>query len=304
MAPTQCAARGQHRHHAAEAELPEPAGQEKIGGRLGDGIDDGERRQRRRAERRDHRETRRHSAGPPARAEQQQRGEDQVELFFHPERPGVAERVELRVRPEIVDRPQIQENVRQPEQRGQPRVDRAGGIRIEQPDKQAGRNHRKRQRGRQTLEPARVEIQEEVAKRQPRSIQQRKRDDEPGNDEKDIDAEIAAGQHRMFEMVRDDRNDGDCPQPIDGWKIGMAFLPDRASDRPAGLPAARRFQVCAAAVTRRPALAHALAFPNGMRRRRRPRRSASRSAGSLIRRFAPATHRGRPERAPVFSPRR
>src|ERR1700752_893019 len=73
-------------------------------------------------------------------------------------------------------------------------------------------------------------------------------DQEPGDYEEDINAEKTARETRNLEVIEDDRDDRDCPKPIDIGAIAQSHVSKACAKRYGGLtrslpqPASKSFE--------------------------------------------------------------
>ncbi|GEM_PF-6839224 len=179
-------------------------------------------RQRQHGERRQQ-PTRPRPALTPAQPHEEQQREDQVELLFHTQRPGMQERIEFSAGREVIVLLAGQHDVAQADQRGPAGLvelliaPRAGNKQRRQHE---GRHQHHQQRRQQAQHATPVEIEQHRTQRCLGARGQRLADHEAGYHEEQVHTGEAAGQPRRVDVEKDDGQHRQCTQAIDGGVVG------------------------------------------------------------------------------------
>ena len=194
---------GPDRQDRPDPELPGPGRQREERPRLvGGGQPQGQRERGGGHDRRQHADPRRWSTEPTpphaARGEQEQRRPEEVELLLDPERPEVEQRRRRELRLQVVGRLEREPQVGRVQRRGDPVLRHlAGPQRREDHGRGDHRGqdqqHRRRQ---QTTNPPGVEAGQRDRAGRVQLADQEAGDQEPGQHEEDVDADVAAGHAR------------------------------------------------------------------------------------------------------------
>ncbi len=165
---------------------------------------------------------------------QEQQREQQVELLFDPQRPGVRVRIELGTRREVIIAGAGQHPVAQPEERHAPGL--VAGLAEPGFGNQQRAEHRRRQQAHHqcrgdTAHAARIEARQPGPAADRRQAIHRGADHETGNDEEHVHASEATRQPAGLEVIEDDRQHRDRTQAINVREIPWtAFLHGPAPD--------------------------------------------------------------------------
>ena len=127
----------------------------------------------------------------------------------------MGEGIEARGRGEVVDFELVEREVADPEQREEARNERLLRERIEGVDQATDDEHADRERREQPLHPAQEEVPAQPAERRRAKRQQRGGDHEARDDEEDIHPQETLGDGSFGQVIGDDRQDRERPQPVD-----------------------------------------------------------------------------------------
>ena len=149
--------------------------------------------------------------------EQQERRPDQVELLLDTERPVVQERRRRDLGPQVVRRLEGEAQVRHVERGGDPVGTDVGNAEGREHDRgDPNRHEEAERRGRQEApRPTRVEPGERDGSGSLELTDQQARDQEPGQDEEDVDADVPAGDPGHAGMEQQHEEDGDAAQALE-----------------------------------------------------------------------------------------
>ena len=147
------------------------------------------------------------------------------------------EYIEITAWGEIIDVLEIQKQVRDTEQGKQASLEGILWHRYQQPHRHTGHGNAEQQGRCETPHPSCDESDEKFSERWMSVCPKRLGDHETGNDEENVDAEIAAGQPRAMQVIHDHRHHGQGAQTIHFRPVVQAIM-IRRWRRPASGPTA------------------------------------------------------------------
>ena len=166
----------------------------------------------------------------PARAAcpgQEQQREQQVELLFHAQRPGMGVGIEFGLGREIIVADQRQYPVAEAEERHQPGLVTGlaePGLGNEQHAGNGGQQQAADQRRCDAADTARIEAQHRLPQRQRWQPVHRRADHETGNDEEHIYASEPARQPGRVQVEHDDGQHGNRAQTVNVRHVATAWI--------------------------------------------------------------------------------
>ena len=165
--------------------------------------------------------------------EQQQRRPDQVELLLHTQRPVMQQRRRRDLGTQVVRRLEGEAQVRHVERGGDPVGTHVGNAEGREHDRRDRDRHEEAERrGRkQAPRPTRVEPGERDGAGSLELTDEQARDQEPGQHEEDVDADVSAGDPGYAGVEQQHEEDGDAAQALEVGAEATRWSLDRGGWR-------------------------------------------------------------------------